>query len=160
MPPIGDYALVGGIAAVCSYLLTFPLRRLATRFSFIAAPDERRVHQLPIPYGGGLAMFVAFLIAIIFADHVTDLRGIFQGSSEPLGVVLGAVVILGVGLLDDAREISAPAKVAGQVPASTDFSSFRSIRSPNKRLACSLSIAMRSTLLLIAGQARARSCRA
>jgi UDP-GlcNAc:undecaprenyl-phosphate GlcNAc-1-phosphate transferase len=117
VPPIGDYALVGGIAAVCSYLLTFPLRRLATRFSFIAAPDERRVHQLPIPYGGGLAMFVAFLIAIIFADHVTDLRGIFQGSSEPLGVVLGAVVILGVGLLDDAREISAPAKVAGQVLA-------------------------------------------
>jgi UDP-GlcNAc:undecaprenyl-phosphate GlcNAc-1-phosphate transferase len=117
VPPIGDYALIGGIAAVCSYLLTFPLRRLATRMSFVAQPGERRLHQLPIPYGGGLAMFLAFLAAIIFADRVPSLHGVFQGSSEPLGVVLGAAVILGVGLLDDAREISAPAKVAGQVLA-------------------------------------------
>ena len=117
MPPIGDYALIGGIAAVCSYLLTFPLRRIAKRLSFVAAPGERRLHQLPIPYGGGPAMFLAFLAAIIFADRVSSLHGLFQGSSEPLGVVLGAAVILGVGLLDDAREISAPAKVAGQVLA-------------------------------------------
>ncbi|MGA2530970.1 MAG: MraY family glycosyltransferase [Acidimicrobiales bacterium] len=117
MPPIGDYAIIGGIAAVLSFLLTFPLRRLATRLSFVAVPDERRLHQRPVPYGGGLAMFLAFLAAVIVADHFTRLHGIFQGSSEPLGVVLGAGVILGVGLLDDAREISAPAKMAGQVLA-------------------------------------------
>jgi len=117
VPPIGDYALVGGIAAVCSYLLTFPLRRFAARISFVADPDERRLHHHPIPYGGGPAMFLAFLAAMIVADHIGHLNGIFQGSSEPLGVVLGAAVILGVGLLDDAREISAPAKVAGQVLA-------------------------------------------
>jgi len=93
------------------------MRRLATRISFVAAPDERRVHSQLIPYGGGLAMFLAFLLAMIVADHIPQLHGIFQGTSEPLGVVLGAAVILGVGLLDDAREISAPAKVAGQVLA-------------------------------------------
>ena len=117
MPPIGDYALIGGIAAVCSYLLTFVFRRLAARMSFVAEPDERHLHHHAIPYGGGPAMFLAFLAAMIVADHVGHLSGIFQGSSEPLGVVLGAAVILGVGLLDDAREISAPAKVAGQVLA-------------------------------------------
>ena len=117
MPPIGDYAVVGGIAAVCSYLLTFPLRRFAARISFVAEPDERRLHHHAIPYGGGPAMFLAFLVAIIVADHVGHLSEIFQGSSEPLGIVLGSAVILGVGLLDDAREISAPAKVAGQVLA-------------------------------------------
>ncbi len=117
MPPIADYALIGGIAAAVSYVLTVPLRRLAARMSFVAEPDERRVHSQRIPYGGGLAMFVAFLVAMIVADHITPLHGIFQGSSEPLGVVLGAAVILGVGLIDDAREISAPAKVAGQVLA-------------------------------------------
>lgn len=117
MPPIGDYVLIGGVAAVVSYFLTFPLRKLAARISFVAAPDERRVHSQLIPYGGGLAMFLAFVVAIVVADHVTRLHGIFQGSSEPLGVVLGAAVILGVGTIDDAREISAPAKVAGQVLA-------------------------------------------
>jgi UDP-GlcNAc:undecaprenyl-phosphate GlcNAc-1-phosphate transferase len=87
------------------------------RISFVAMPGERRLHQRPVPYGGGLAMFIAFLAAIIVADHIASLHGIFQGSSEPLGVVLGAAVILAVGLLDDAREISAPAKMAGQVLA-------------------------------------------
>jgi len=117
VPPLGDYALVGGIAAVGAYLLTFPLRRIAARMSFVAVPDERRVHSQLIPYGGGLAMFLAFLMAMVVADRIPQLHGIFQGSSEPLGVVLGAAVILGVGMLDDAHEISAPAKVAGQVLA-------------------------------------------
>src|SRR5439155_843766 len=36
---------------------------------------------------------------------------------EPLGLVLAALIILGVGVLDDVREVSAPAKVAGQVLA-------------------------------------------
>jgi UDP-GlcNAc:undecaprenyl-phosphate GlcNAc-1-phosphate transferase len=85
--------------------------------SFVAAPDDRRVHSQLIPYGGGPAMFLAFVIAIVVADHIRQLHGIYQGSSEPLGVALGAAVILGVGLLDDARELSAPAKVAGQVLA-------------------------------------------
>jgi UDP-GlcNAc:undecaprenyl-phosphate GlcNAc-1-phosphate transferase len=117
VPRIGDYALVGAIAAVCTFVLTFPLRRLATRMSFVAKPDERRLHPRPIPYGGGLAMFLAFIIAMIIAGRVGHLSGIFQGSSEPLGVVLGAAVILAVGLVDDVHEISAPAKVAGQVLA-------------------------------------------
>jgi UDP-GlcNAc:undecaprenyl-phosphate/decaprenyl-phosphate GlcNAc-1-phosphate transferase len=117
VPPVHDYALIGGIAAVSTYLLTFPLRWLAARISFVAAPDDRRVHSQLIPYGGGLAMFLAFVAAMIVADHIANLHGIYQGSSEPLGVVLGAAIILAVGLLDDAREISAPAKVAGQVLA-------------------------------------------
>ena len=117
MPPVHDYALIGGIAALSTYLLTFPLRWLAARISFVAAPDDRRVHSQLIPYGGGLAMFLAFVAAMIVADHIANLHGIYQGSSEPLGVVLGAAIILAVGLLDDAHEISAPAKVAGQVLA-------------------------------------------
>ena len=40
-----------------------------------------------------------------------------RDSSEPLGVVLAAGVIFAVGLIDDVRDISAPAKVAGQVLA-------------------------------------------
>jgi UDP-GlcNAc:undecaprenyl-phosphate GlcNAc-1-phosphate transferase len=80
-------------------------------------PDERHIHKVTIPYGGGAAMFLAFIIAMIVATQVKALNGIFQGSSEPFGVMLGAAVILAVGMLDDARDLSAPAKVAGQVLA-------------------------------------------
>ena len=42
---------------------------------------------------------------------------LFDGNSEPLGVMLGAAVIFAVGLVDDLRPISAPAKVTGIVVA-------------------------------------------
>ena len=117
MPPVGDYVGVGALAAVCTYLGLFPVRRYATRIGFVAEPDERRIHTRVTPLGGGAAMFVALLVSIGVAALLTPLRSVFAGSSEPLGLVLGALVIFAVGLIDDFREMSAPAKMAGQVLA-------------------------------------------
>ncbi len=117
MPPLGAYAVVAAVAAVGTYVAMFPLRGLAVRIGFVAAPDERRIHARVTPYGGGVAMFVAFLVAMMVASQLPQLRSIFQGSSEPLGVVLGAAVIFAVGLADDIKDVSAPAKMAGEVLA-------------------------------------------
>jgi UDP-GlcNAc:undecaprenyl-phosphate GlcNAc-1-phosphate transferase len=114
---VGAYAGVGAAAAVVTYLLLFPIRRTATRIGFVAEPDERRVHTTVTPLGGGVAMFGAFLLAMGLAALLPGLQGVFAGSSEPLGLVLGAAVIFAVGLIDDYREMSAPAKMAGQVLA-------------------------------------------
>ena len=43
----------------------------------------------------------------------------FDGNSEPLGLLLGAGVMFVVGALDDLRDVSPPAKVAGQVLAAS-----------------------------------------
>ncbi len=117
MPPLGAYAGVAAVSAVGTYLLLFPIRRLATRFGFVVEPDERRVHLRTTPLGGGAAMFIAFLLAMGVAGFLPSLRSVFVGSSEPLGLVLGAAVIFGVGTIDDYRDMSAPAKMAGQVLA-------------------------------------------
>ena len=117
MPPVGPYLVVAAIAAAGTFGLMFPIRRLATRSGFVAEPDERRIHARVTPYGGGAAMFGAFLVAILVASQLPSLQGLFQGSSEPLGLVLGAAVIFTVGLIDDIRDMSAPAKMAGQVLA-------------------------------------------
>ncbi|HTT87741.1 MAG TPA: MraY family glycosyltransferase [Acidimicrobiales bacterium] len=117
MPPVGAYAAVAAVAAVGTFLLMFPVRRLAQRTGFVAEPDERRVHTRVTPYGGGVAMFLAFAVSMGVASQLPQLRGIFQGSSEPLGLVLGAAVIFVVGLADDIRDVSAPAKMAGEVLA-------------------------------------------
>jgi UDP-GlcNAc:undecaprenyl-phosphate GlcNAc-1-phosphate transferase len=111
------YALVGGIAAACTFVGTFAVRAIATRIGFVDEPDERRIHTKTTPNGGGVAMFVAFLVAMIVASRVPALRNLFQGSSEPLGIVLACTVIVAVGVIDDARDMSAPAKMSGQVLA-------------------------------------------
>lgn len=87
------------------------------RFSIIVAPDDRRVHERPTPTVGGAGMFVGLLVAMAVASQLPGLHPIFRGNSEPLGLVLGAAVIFGVGLIDDLRDMSPPAKFSGQVLA-------------------------------------------
>jgi len=117
VPPLGAYVVVAVVAAVATFGAMFPIRRMAARAGFVAEPDERRVHARVTPYGGGVAMFLAFLVAILVASQLSQLQGLFQGSSEPLGLVLGATVIFIVGVIDDVRDMSAPAKMAGEVLA-------------------------------------------
>lgn len=112
-----SYLVILGVAAVGTFLLAFPVRWFAVRIGAVVHPDERRVHTRATPTIGGAAMFLAFLIAIVVASRLGEFAPIFRQSSEPLGVVLGAAAIFVVGLLDDLRDMSAPAKVAGQVLA-------------------------------------------
>lgn len=117
MSSYADYGLVFGVAAAVTFLLGFPVRRLATRYGAMAPPGAHHVHARPTPTIGGAAMFGGLVVALAVAWRLHGLGPIFHDSSEPLGVALGALVIYGVGLLDDLRDISAPAKVAGQVLA-------------------------------------------
>ena len=64
-------------------------------------------------------MFVALLAAMVVASELPGLHGLFRGSSEPIGLVLGASVIFTVGMVDDLREMSPPAKMSGQILAGT-----------------------------------------
>ena len=117
MPPFGAYLAVAAVAAVGTFVAMFPIRRIAVRTGFVDYPDDRRIHDRVTPNGGGVAMFLAFLLAVLVASQLHQLQGLFVGSSEPLGLVLGAGVIFVVGLIDDVRDMSAPAKMAGQVLA-------------------------------------------
>jgi UDP-GlcNAc:undecaprenyl-phosphate GlcNAc-1-phosphate transferase len=113
---IRTYGPVLGVALVTTWVVTFGWRAYACRRPFLRVePDERRIHERTTPTGGGVAMWVAFLVAMAVASRLPDLREVFQGSTEPLGVILGATILLAVGLLDDIREVSPPAKLAGTI---------------------------------------------
>ncbi|MGP0030611.1 MAG: MraY family glycosyltransferase [Acidimicrobiales bacterium] len=119
MPDVGWYVLVLVVAAGATAALTTPARRISLRVGYVDLPNERKMHTRPIPYGGGAAMFLGFLVAMLAAAAVPALRPIFTDSSEPMGVVLAAGAIFAVGLIDDVRDMSAPAKMAGQVLAAS-----------------------------------------
>ena len=114
-----EYIIVFAVAAIATWLATFVVRALAKRHSLLVMPDERRVHERPTPTAGGVAMYFGMLVAIATASQMRAFAPVFKGSSAPIGVVLAATVIFGVGMADDVREMSPPAKLAGQVLAGT-----------------------------------------
>ncbi len=109
------YVLVGGTAAVVTFVLTYVMRWLAPRVGAMAMPGPRSVHTEPMPSLGGAAMFVGFVVAMAVASMTNQFHDMFADSSEPLGVMLAAGVMFVVGAIDDVHEVSPPAKIAGQV---------------------------------------------
>jgi len=114
---VGDKLVVLGVAFGVTFALTPVVERLAVRWGAVVAPDERRVHSTPTPTIGGLAMYVALLASFGVAWFLEGFDAVFAGSTQPLGILIAATIIFVVGLIDDLREVSAPAKVAGMVLA-------------------------------------------
>lgn len=116
-PGLGDYLLVGGVAAVVTFATTPIVRAVALARDWVYEPNERSVHTKPIPAVGGLAMLAGFAAAMLVALLLGRFDGIFEGSSEPLGIVIAAAVAFGTGLLDDVYDMAPPGKVTGIVMA-------------------------------------------
>jgi len=117
VPDTAGYLFIGVIAALVTFVSTPFVVKLATRMNWVVAPDERRVHKVPTPDVGGIAMFLGFIVALAIAWKMGRFSPVFDNNSEPLGVLLAAILIFATGLIDDIREISSPAKVTGTVIA-------------------------------------------
>lgn len=115
MPDTIGYLIVGGVAALVTFIATPVVAVLSRRKGWMAAPDPRRVHLTPTPEVGGLAMVAGFLVALGVAWSWGQFDVLFERNSELLGVALAGVLMAGVGFADDIRDLSAPAKIAGTV---------------------------------------------
>ena len=94
------------ISSTISFLLTPVFGHLARRFGVLDHPDPRKMHADPTPLLGGAAVFTAFLVSLL-------LNGLF---TFKLGVILiAASVLCIIGIMDDAREVSAGLKLAVQL---------------------------------------------
>src|SRR5256714_13707573 len=82
------------IALFASLVLVVPVRALALRVGMVDLPGPRKVHLKPIPLLGGLAMYAAVLIAVLF---------VFSGPARAqiVGILIGATLVAAVGILDD-----------------------------------------------------------
>lgn len=116
------YLAVFLVALTVTFLCTPVVRRIAFERGAIVAPDERDIHERPTPTLGGAAMLAGVVIAMALASQMAAFEDIFAVRTEMVGVVIAAVLIYGVGLIDDLRSISAPAKVAGMVLAGSVLS--------------------------------------
>ena len=98
-----------GAALVISFITTPVARSFARKVGAVDVPkDARRVHDHPIPRLGGLAIFLGFILSVVlFADVNMQVRGI----------LLGAIVIVVVGAIDDIMPLPAVLKLVVQIGA-------------------------------------------
>ena len=110
-------AYIGVFAATALVtLVTTPVvRKLAIRVKAIDYPSERKIHARPTPTMGGLAMLLGVLAGMGIAWLSPALRPAFRFSSQLQGALLAGVAVAILGVIDDLRTLSAPAKVAGQI---------------------------------------------
>jgi UDP-GlcNAc:undecaprenyl-phosphate GlcNAc-1-phosphate transferase len=101
--------LAVAIAFVITFAATPIVKSFAHRVGAIDVPkDARRMHSHPIPRLGGLAIFLGFLFSVVlFADI----------SREVQGILLGSVLIVIVGVVDDIVPLPAYLKFIIQILA-------------------------------------------
>ena len=115
--PVLPYLLVSGVAALVTFATTPLVRWSALRVGWIDHPSDRKVHPKPTATAGGLALLLGVVIALLVARSVPALRDVFTSTSDPDAAIVGGLVILAVGLLDDTRGLSPLGKLAGQILA-------------------------------------------
>ena len=98
-----------GVAFIVSNLMTPVVKSFAKTVGAIDVPDEKRhIHKAPTPRMGGLAIFLGFLLSVlVFANITTQVRGI----------LLGAILIVVVGAIDDVLNLNAWLKFGVQIIA-------------------------------------------
>lgn len=111
------YLLIMVLAAVFTYVLVPPARRLALLVGAMTQVRDRDVHKVPIPRLGGLAMYGGFVAALGIASQIPYLARVFAAGAGVWGVVIGAGVMCLVGVIDDIWELDWYTKLAGEILA-------------------------------------------
>lgn len=106
---IGTIIAAFAIAAVLSYFFTPPVKNFAHKVGAIDVPkDARRMHKKPIPRLGGLAIYGGFLCSILIFGQLNETM---------LCVLLGAAIIVALGIFDDVLALGAKLKFVVQIVA-------------------------------------------
>ncbi len=101
------------IAAVCAFCISISLtpviRTIAYKYNVTDVPkDNRRMHKKEMPLMGGLAIFLAFVASVlIFCDI----------DKRVVGMLIGALLIVITGIIDDKFDLNAFIKLFMQIAA-------------------------------------------
>lgn len=99
--------LVSFIVSVC----LVPLSKIvAKHIGAIDIPNERKVHNKPMPRLGGLAIFLTFLLGYVLFGYVNE---------QMISVLIGGFIIILLGICDDIKPIRARYKLIVQIIASS-----------------------------------------
>lgn len=91
------YIEVGVIAFIVSYILTPYMARVGKKQNMMDLPGHRKIHEEAIPNLGGIVIFFGFLLSLLFVVQI-------EGQIKAL--LIGGVIILLLGVVDDIVDLS------------------------------------------------------
>lgn len=93
---------------ICSILITPLVKKLAFKIGATDNPNHRKVHAKVMPRLGGLAIYISFIIGVLIMRPEAPFA---------TAIILGSLIIVVTGVLDDMMELSAKIKLLGQLSA-------------------------------------------
>jgi len=103
------YLEVGTIAFIVSYILTPYMARVGKKQNMMDMPGHRKIHEEAIPNLGGIVIFFGFLLSLLFVVQI-------EGQIKAL--LIGGVIILLLGVVDDIVDLSPKHKfIIQMIPA-------------------------------------------
>ncbi|GAB3065850.1 glycosyltransferase family 4 protein [Virgibacillus ainsalahensis] len=105
-----DLLIAFAISLIATFLLTYPVKKLAVKIGVVDLPNYRKIHTVVKPRMGGVAIFLGALIGALYLQPHHDYL---------LEIFLGALIILITGALDDRFSIRPVIKLSGQLIAAS-----------------------------------------
>ncbi|MDD3395713.1 MAG: MraY family glycosyltransferase [Acidaminococcaceae bacterium] len=102
------YLVAFVVSLVVAWFVTPYVKKLAFRIGAVDRPNARKVHHTIMPRLGGLAIYCGFMLAVLCCMEI---------SKDVLAMLLGGTIILIVGICDDIYQLTAKAKLLGQIVA-------------------------------------------
>ena len=100
-----------GAALLCAFVVSFLMCPMVKSFAYkigaIDVPkDNRRMHKKPVPRLGGLAIFLGFIVSMLLFVKIDH---------QMQGILLGASIIVVLGVVDDMSPLRAYFKFCVQI---------------------------------------------
>ena len=115
------------LGAFLTTLIALPLwRRWCRRVGLVDDPGHRKIHDLPVPLAGGMAVLTGLAVTILAGaiEVRFDLLGIntagllsyglIQRAGRLVAILIGAVGMVALGCWDDKQELRPAVKFSGQ----------------------------------------------
>lgn len=113
--------VVAVVFVAAAFLFSTGLTRLliswGAKLGLMDEPDDRRVHQVPIPRAGGIAIWISFMAIVwvarfLFPSTFNEMQG-----ERLWAFTLSSLVLVIVGVVDDRQGMKPVIKLAGQILA-------------------------------------------
>lgn len=102
--------LIVFVTFLVSVLLVPIVKKVAKHVGAMDVPNARKVHKVPMPRLGGLAIYIAFLFGYILYGQV---------STQMISILIGSFLLIIVGIFDDINSVPAKYKFLVQIIAAS-----------------------------------------